>query len=92
MQELDSDESVTSWEYEFTSIEYELGGKRRRYVPDFHVVHGDRHELVEVKPTQLRNTVMNEAKRLAAQEYCDKEGWSYIEWSPFIEQKLVKCL
>lgn len=81
MKLLDSDSNVVAWEYEFTSIQYEIGGKQRRYIPDFHVIYVDgHHELVEVKPESLRETVMNVAKRLVAQKYCEERGWTYVEW------------
>lgn len=82
MQLLDADETVVTWEHEFTSIQYELNNKSHRYVPDFHVVRSRGHSLVEVKPQALRETAMNVAKRQAAKTYCDERGWSYEEWSP----------
>lgn len=83
MKLLDEDEDVISWEYEFTVILYELDGKKRRYVPDFHVTRtGNRHEFIEVKPVNLRTRPMNVAKRLTAIEFCKSRGWAYKEWSP----------
>lgn len=83
MQILDSDPVVFSWEYEFAYIPYELDGKLRRYLPDFHVTYADgHHELIEVKPESLRETPMNFAKRWAAQDYCSVNGWAYHEWKP----------
>ncbi len=84
MQLLDSDDTVTTWDYEFMSIPYKLNDKNHRYVPDFHVVRGTGHSLVEVKPQALRETMMNVAKRLAAETYCDDHGWIYEEWSPVV--------
>lgn len=83
MERLDADPDVVDWEYEFTSILYELNGVSRRYVPDFHVIKKSTgHELVEVKPTSLRSTGMNCAKQEAAIKYCAELGWKYIAWEP----------
>jgi hypothetical protein len=82
MQELDADPDVLDWESEFTSIPYQLDGATHRYVPDFHVVRVMGHQLVEVKPQELRLVEKNVAKRLAAQAYCEDRGWQYGEWSP----------
>ena len=82
MKELDIDPEVTDWRSEFTIIPYELDGKSRRYVPDFHVTRGETHQLVEVKPQALRETAMNIAKRTAAFVFCKEHNWQYIEWAP----------
>lgn len=82
MKLLDADSDVLTWEAEFTVIPYALDGKSRRYIPDFHVVRRSCEQLVEVKPTPLRGTAMNVAKRQAAQAYCTARGWCYIEWEP----------
>lgn len=80
MEELDADPEVTFWESEFTSLLYEHEGALHRYVPDFHVVRGDKHQLIEVKPPNLRETPRNRAKRAAAIRHCEEQGWDYVEW------------
>lgn len=83
MEILDDDPNIEMWEYEFDHIEYEMNGKRKRYVPDFHIVTCSKsHILVEVKPESLRTTDMNDAKRKAAIEYCKRKNWVYLEWKP----------
>jgi hypothetical protein len=81
MQILDGDELVETWEYEFDSIDYELDGVKRKYIPDFHVItSAGEHTLVEVKPENLRETAMNVTKKVAAIMYCEARGWHYSEW------------
>lgn len=82
MEQLDADPEVTVWEAEFMSLPYEFDGAIHRYVPDFHVVRGDKHQLIEVKPSTLCETSRNQAKRVAAQQHCLERGWEYIEWEP----------
>lgn len=81
---LDADERVEKWNYEFMCIKYELNGKVRRYVPDFHVVSKvePKNLLIEVKPIALTQTVTNIAKRDAAITYCAENSWVYREWQP----------
>jgi hypothetical protein len=38
--------------------------------------------LVEVKPPSLVDAGLNEAKRQAALEFCQRNGWSYRHWHP----------
>jgi len=79
---LDADESVTTWEYEPFSIKYTLGTKQRSYLPDFLVTYSDgTKELVEVKPPSLESTRANQAKRLAALDLCNTNGWHYASWN-----------
>lgn len=83
MEELDGRDDVVDWHYEPLSIPYVLEGKTRRYVPDFQVVLSDGTSLlVEVKPSELASTEMNEAKRTAALDFCQKIGWKYTVWKP----------
>ena len=82
MKELDADDDVLDWESEFTSILYEFSGATHRYVPDFHVVRKGCHQVIEVKPQDLRSIPKNEAKREAAKAYCSERGWQYLEWQP----------
>jgi len=83
MRQLDEDAVVELWNYEPFSIPYLFEGKVRRYVPDFHIVTDDGQDvLVEVKPASLSGTEKNSCKRLAAVEFCQKNGWRYLEWKP----------
>lgn len=83
MKRLDEDNRVETWNYEPLSIPYTLEGKSKRYLPDFHIVSSaGKDYLVEVKPSNLSLTDMNTAKREAAQIFCEKIGWKYLEWNP----------
>jgi hypothetical protein len=78
---LDTTDKVKEWKYEPFYIMYKLDGKQRRYLPDFIVKTDDEILMVEIKPLELSETKMNIAKRQAAIEYADKQGWKYIVWS-----------
>jgi hypothetical protein len=79
---LDQDNTVTTWDYEPFAIKYILGKKKKNYVPDFLVTYSDGTvEIVEVKPFALEDTNVNRAKRLAALELCNKNGWTYASWA-----------
>ncbi|NBW06527.1 MAG: hypothetical protein EBR82_00700 [Caulobacteraceae bacterium] len=82
MELLDRDPRVEMWHYEPLTIPYIHEGKTRRYIPDFLVVLDGQDVLVEVKPPSLTDTEMNALKRQAAMEFCDKNGWRYLVWSP----------
>jgi len=83
MEELDSRDDVEIWKYEPMSLPYFLEGKLKRYIPDFQVILSDGScLLVEVKPASLVGTDMNEAKHAAALDFCMKNGWKYMTWSP----------
>jgi hypothetical protein len=84
MQQLDSDLNVVTWEFEFDKIKYQLNGKNKYYVPDFHItLLSEPYELlVEVKPERLRETEMNIAKKVVALDYCSRKKWAYSEWEP----------
>ena len=85
MEQLDKDDNVVTWEYEFDSIKYEFNGHNKRYIPDFYVITSkDGNELrllIEVKPMSLNDTKMNLAKREAALKYCAERGLTYKSWS-----------
>jgi hypothetical protein len=82
MKMIDKDPRVETWSYEPLSIPYILEGKSKRYIPDFHIVSSTGKDyLVEVKPSNLTQTSMNSAKRDAAQLFCEKLGWTYVEWN-----------
>jgi hypothetical protein len=79
---LDGDARVETWNYEPLSIPYVYEGKTRRYIPDFLIVLEGQDVLVEVKPPSLADTELNEAKRKAALEFCQRNGWAYRHWNP----------
>lgn len=79
---LDADDAVSTWVYEPFAITYELNGESKRYLPDFLVSYKDgTEELVEVKPVELESNAVNHAKRLAALDLCNRNGWRYAGWS-----------
>ena len=83
MDELDHREDVVEWHYEPFSIPYTLDERTKRYIPDFQVVLRDgRCLIIEVKPPEMTSTEMNNAKMIAAKDFCAKNGWSFITWSP----------
>jgi len=82
MELLDNDPRVEAWNYEPLTIPYIHEGKTHRYIPDFLVVIDGKDVLVEVKPPSLTDTKMNEAKRQAASDFCQKNGWKYQVWNP----------
>lgn len=77
---LDSDPRVETWSYEPITIPYTFEGKIRRYIPDFLVVLDGDDLLVEVKPSSLTETGLNEAKHQAAVGFCQRNGWKYRTW------------
>jgi hypothetical protein len=83
MEELDRREDVETWKYEPMVLSYFLDGKIKRYIPDFQVILNDGTcMIVEVKPSSLTGTEMNEAKHAVAYDFCMKNGWKYMTWSP----------
>ena len=82
MERLDLDPRVDIWKYEPLFITYTHEGKSKRYIPDFMVVLDGQTLLVEVKPPSLTDTDMNEAKRQAALDFCQRNGWKYRVWNP----------
>jgi len=79
---LDSRSDVIGWLYEPFAIDYEFNGHGRKYIPDFLVQGVSDTVLVEVKPDETRLTPMNEAKRIAASEYCSVRGLRLAFWKP----------
>jgi hypothetical protein len=82
MRILDAEPRVSTWNYEPFTIPYVYEGKTRRYIPDFLIVLDGEDVLVEVKPPSLTDTGLNEAKRQAALEFCQRNGWKYRHWNP----------
>jgi len=81
MELLDCDPRVDIWKYEPMFITYLHEGKSKRYIPDFMVVLDGQTLLVEVKPPSLTDTEMNEAKRKAALDFCQRNSWKYRVWN-----------
>ncbi len=75
---LDCDEDVVRFEYEPFEIEYEFGGIKRFYNPDFLVWYIDHVELVEVKPKRFLNEERNPAKFTAAERFCLDKGIDFV--------------
>lgn len=84
MQELDSDESVESWDYEPLSIPYAFEERRRRYIPDFLIrMRSGGVFLEEVGPKPLKgSSERNLCKEEAARAYCAVRGFTYRIWQP----------
>ena len=80
MELLDSDPRVETWRYEPLSIPYIHEGKTRRYIPDFLIVLSGEDVMVEVKPQPLTDIGLNETKRRAAEDFCQRNGWRYLTW------------
>ena len=74
---LDYEREVVFFEEQPLSIEYVWDGKKLRYTPDFHVIRGEIHELVECKPLVFVNTEDNQRKFSVAQTWCKDQGWSF---------------
>ena len=51
-----------------------MNGIDRTYSPDFFV---DGNVLVEIKPVKLWNTFTVKTKKMAAEAFCQKNGWVY---------------
>jgi hypothetical protein len=81
MRILDFEPRVSTWNYEPLTIPYVYEGRTRRYIPDFLIVLDGEDVLVEVKPPSLVDAGLNEAKRQAALEFCQRNGWKYRVWN-----------
>jgi hypothetical protein len=74
---LDYDATVTWFEEQPLTIEYEHEGKLLHYTPDFHLVERDQHVLIECKPEHFVNTADNQRKFAAARAWCQACDWQY---------------
>ena len=74
---LDYEREVVFFEEQPLSLEYIWEGKKLRYTPDFHVIRGEIHELVECKPLVFVNTEENQRKFSVAQAWCKTQGWFF---------------
>lgn len=84
---LDADDDVVSYQYEPVSIPYlSIDGSTKNYYPDLMVQYrGGRSILVEIKPRDLVNTEVNQAKADAAIAWCDERNIEFTIWT---EQQL----
>ncbi len=71
--------------YEVTKVPY---GKirKRNYIVDLTLP--EKKLLIEVKPSSRAENRNNTAKRRAAEEWCEANGWSYVI---ITEEELVQC-
>jgi len=74
---LEYDPTVTRYEEQPLTIEYQYGKKTLRYTPDFHVVHSETHTLVECKPDKFVDTDENRRKFSAAEAWCAERDWRF---------------
>jgi len=74
---LEYDPTVTHYEEQPLTIEYQFDGKTRRYTPDFHVTRSKNHTLVECKPDRFVDTDENQRKFAVAEAWCAERGWQF---------------
>ena len=74
---LDHDPEVVWFEEQPLSIPYHHEGRALSYTPDFHLVKGDRHVLVECKPDRFVDKEENRRKFAAARDWCGQHGWVF---------------
>jgi hypothetical protein len=75
---IETDSTVTEWNYEPFRIPYEFEGIQRYYVPDFIYTANDILCVVEVKPSTLTQKPQNLAKESAARIFCEQIGYKYL--------------
>lgn len=71
---LDFDPAVATYQEQPMTISYQDGGKRRRYTPDFYLVHHGQAYLIECKHHQYIKIEENRPKWEAARQWCDSHG------------------
>jgi hypothetical protein len=79
---LDSEDNVKSYKVEPEAVNYEIDGRRRRYIPDLYVEYADGDWCIaEVKPSCFLEDEVVQAKVCAAEEeYGDHfEVWTELE-------------
>ena len=92
---LDRNPDVIAYEYETVVIPYTLGGKLRRYYPDFLVKYkSGRVSLVEVKRQDKLTTKVVMTKAQAARQWIveQKNGWVYEVWTDAVIEAYRKVL
>ena len=81
-KKLEVNDCVARYESEAVQIKYEFEGRQRTYIPDIKVYYTDGSwDLAEVKPKDLVNTLMNQAKFAAADDFCSQRGAFFNVWS-----------
>ena len=74
---LDYDPTVSWFEEQPLTIEYQHEEQLLRYTPDFHLLEGGRHVLVECKPERFIDTEENRRKFALGQAWCEERGWEF---------------
>lgn len=74
---LDFETAVTWFAEQPLVIEYEANGKQLKYTPDFHLIRGGRHFLVECKPEKMMGKPQNQRKFAAGQDFCAEKNWTF---------------
>jgi hypothetical protein len=70
---------VVAYDTEKVEIPYFYDGKEHIYLPDLRIVFNDEDiELWEIKPDRQKHLPKNQAKWLAAREYCQIRGWRFV--------------
>lgn len=79
-------------EYETLRIPYQFDNKDYIYIIDF--VNHKTKTLVEIKPKELLNDKKTQAKILAAKEWCNNNGYSFVmaDKAYFIDKSMPKDL
>lgn len=75
---LDYDPDVITFEEQPLSIQYDWQGKQLKYTPDFHVIRGTSHQIVECKPLALVSREDNQRKFAVALDWCQERGWTFV--------------
>ncbi len=67
---------------DFICIDYVIQSKPRKYWPDFTIkLQGGDTVVVEIKPKNQAEWIINKAKWKYAVEYCNKRGWEFQVWT-----------
>ena len=74
---LDHDPEVVWFEEQPLTIPYHQEGRAFSYTPDFHLVEGDRHVLVECKPDRFVGKDENRRKFATVRDWCAQHGWIF---------------
>jgi len=88
---IEEDENIISWESETVKIPYKLDGKQHKYIVDLKIETKNGVELIEIKPYSktikpkydydIEEYNQNQAKWIAAKEYCKEKGWEFEIWT-----------
>lgn len=71
----------------YLSIPYELGGVSKNYWPDFFVKFSNgNYYVIEIKPKDQTQQILNLAKWKFAIQYCSQRGWNFQVWT----EKFIK--